>query len=60
MNRPVFQSLGHTKSPCQCVPPKRTATCHSICEEYKEWLKTHQEEIDEFRKKNHNQFTLRG
>ena len=26
------------KCPCDgCKPPKRTATCHAECEDYKEW-----------------------
>ena len=29
----------YIKSPCYgCVPPKRNSTCHSTCEEYKNYL----------------------
>ena len=28
--------------PCKdCVAPKRTATCHQTCEDYKKWVKKH-------------------
>lgn len=33
--------------PCKgCVPPERTATCHSECEKYKEWVKVRKEYTD--------------
>lgn len=27
------------KNPCRCKPPKRNGTCHSVCEEYKQYIK---------------------
>ena len=37
--------------PCiDCVPPKRTSTCHSSCQEYKDWKTAHDDRNAKIRK----------
>jgi hypothetical protein len=39
------------ESPCRhCKPPKRTATCHSTCPDYKEWRAELDEENEKIKK----------
>lgn len=52
-----LSELNTDDCPCMgCVPPKRHATCHATCEEYRTWErmhdkrrkeKQHQRELDE-------------
>jgi hypothetical protein len=42
--------MSNDDCPCRyCVPPKRTAHCHSTCPEYTKWDKKHQEELEQLR-----------
>jgi hypothetical protein len=49
--------------PCNgCVPPKRTPTCHSTCEAYKDWKIAHELErakIMEIQKEYDDLFPIR-
>lgn len=39
------------ESPCRhCKPPKRTATCHATCPDYKEWRADLDEENEKIKK----------
>lgn len=42
--------MSNNVCPCKgCVPPKRTPDCHSHCQEYADWKKAHDEEVERLR-----------